>query len=335
MESSAGDSAKKHINIYIVSKARPSDYLCVLMAAAIWGGSFPSTKIALAQADPIMILWLRFLIAAPMLMCGAYFQKCLRPPTKKEFLPLFLMGFQGIFFHQGIQAYAMRTSGAGNANWLMVASPAVVAILGRIFLKERISRYGLAGLALSAVGVMLVLAFGTVRNTAFTGFGSVGDMILIASVLNWAVFSIISRKFLLSNVPSSFAIMWEMIFSLFYATLFLIFTRADFSIITTFNAVTWRAVIFLGVFASATAYMFWFRGLSKISAARVVVFQFVQPVVGIILSYFLVGERFTIWLFIGGALIASGVYLVNKVAASSIEAAAAPLTTAAKAKRAD
>lgn len=312
MGSSDGRSAKKLQNIVIVSEPHPFDYLCVLIAATLWGGSFPSIKIALAQAGPMMILWLRFLIAVPILMWGAYFQKCLRLPTKKEFLPLFLMGFQGIFFHQGIQAYAMKTSGAANANWLMVASPAVVAILGRIFLKEKVSKYGLAGLTLSAIGVMLVLAFGTVRNAAFTGFGSVGDMILIASVLNWAAFSIISRKFLLSNIPSSFAIMWEMIFSFFCATLFLIFAGADFSVITTFSAVTWQSIIFLGVFSSATAYMFWFRGLSKIPTARVVVFQFVQPVVGIVLSYFLVGERFTLWLFLGGALIAAGVYLVNK-----------------------
>lgn len=305
-------SGAKMKGITIVSEPHVGDYFCVVAAATFWGGSFAAVKVVLAQADPIMLLWIRFLISIPVLMCGAYLQRCLRSPTKKEFLPLFLMGFQGIFFHQGIQAYAMRTAGVANANWVMVATPAIVAILGRVFLKEEISRGGIAGLALSAIGVTLVLTFGTIRNAVFAGFGSAGDLILIGSVLNWAVFSIISRKFLLSNVPFSFAIMWEMISALFCASVFLIFTGADFSVIAEFNMRTWKSLLFLGVFSSAMAYMFWFRGLSRLPAARVVIFQFIQPVVGIVFSYFLIGERFTIWLFIGGSLIASGVYLVNR-----------------------
>lgn len=308
---SAGDG-KETKNIVIVSEPRLSDYLCVIFAASCWGASFAATKIALAQTGPMTIIWLRFLIAIPALMCGAYLQKCLRLPAKREFFPLALMGFQGIFFHQGIQAYAMKTAGAANANWVIVATPAVVAILGSVFLKEKISRCGIAGLLLSATGIILVLAFGTVSNDAFAGFGSVGDLILLCSVLNWAAFSVVSRKFLMSDVPSSFAIMWEMIFSFFYATAFLILTGADFSKLAEFNMTTWKAVFFLGVFSSAVSYMFWFRGLSKLPAARVVIFQFIQPVIGIIISYFLVGERFTAWLFIGGSLIALGVYLVNR-----------------------
>lgn len=311
MASSAGSGAGTK-QIVIVSEPLPADYLCVISAAAIWGGSFAATKLALAQTSPISLLWLRFLISIPVLALGAYMQKCLRLPRKRELLPMMFMGFQGIFFHQGIQAYAMRTASAANANWVMVASPALVALLGRIFLKERISRRGIAGLALSATGVSLVLSLGTVRNAAFAGFGTAGDLILLCSVLNWAIFSIISRKFLLGDVPSSFAILWEMFFALLYATLFLMLSGHGFPETARFNMTTWGAAVFLGVFSSAVAYMFWFRGLSKLPAARVVIFQFIQPLVGIVISYFLVGERFTAWLFIGGALIAYGVYQVNR-----------------------
>lgn len=305
----SGAAAKK---IEIVRKSGLTDYLAVICATIIWGGSFASTKIALAQSNPAMILWLRFVISIPALMFGAYLQKSLRLPAKKEILPLFLMGFQGIFFHQGIQAYAMKTAGAANANWVMVASPALVAILGRIFLKEKISKQGAAGLALSAAGVTLVLAFGTIRGASFGGFGSVGDFILILSVFNWAVFSIISRKFLLGNQPPGFTILWEIVFALICATVFLLLRGADFAELAFYNATTWRALVFLGVFSSALAYLFWFHGLSKLPVARVVIFQFIQPLTGIIVSYFLVGERFTVWLFVGGALIIGGVCLVNR-----------------------
>lgn len=309
MSSRSAVAAKK---IEVFRKPRLTDFLMIICATIIWGGSFASTKIALEQSDPAIILWIRFLISIPVLMLGAHMQRALRLPTKKEALILFAMGFQGIFFHQGIQAYAMRTAGAANANWVMVSTPALVAILGWIFLKEKISGRGIIGLSLAAIGVTLVLAFGTIRNAAFTGFGSIGDLILIASALNWAIFSIISRKFLLSDAPPSFTILWEIVFALLCATVFLLATDTDFSKIMSYNAITIKAIFFLGIFSSALAYLFWFQGLSKLPAARVVIFQFIQPMMGIIVSYFLIGERFTLWLYIGGVMIAGGVYLVNR-----------------------
>mgnify|MGYP002591464935 CR=1 FL=1 len=115
-----------------IDNARPAgprlyDYIIILITVTIWGGSFASTKYALAQAEPSLILLLRFLFGIPVLAAGCLFEKSLRLPTKEEAVILLLIGFQGIFFHQGIQAVAMKTAGAGNANWMMVASPAIVA----------------------------------------------------------------------------------------------------------------------------------------------------------------------------------------------------------------
>lgn len=308
----AGSGSIAAKNLEIAREPRAADYAVVVSAAVIWGGSFASTKLALAQSDPVTLLMLRYFIAIPLLALSAYLQKTLRLPRRSELLPIFAMGFQGLFFHHLIQAYAMRTSSAANANWVMVAGPALVAIFGRIFLGEKISRTGVTGLALSAAGVGLVLSLGTVRNAAFVGFGSIGDLMLIASVVNWAAFSIISRRFLQHDMEPGFMVLWEMLVSMLCALLLMLMTGRDFSGISGYSAATWRSIIFLGVFASALAHLFWFQGLSVLPAARVVIFQFLQPLVGIVVSYFLVGERFTPWLFIGGAMIAIGVWLVNR-----------------------
>ncbi len=288
------------------------DYIMILTAVTIWGGSFAATKYALGQADPMLVIWLRLIIGMPVLLAGVMFEKSLRLPTKEEFLPLFLMGFQGIFFHQAIQSYAMRTAGAGNANWIMMAAPAFVAIFGRIFLNERMSRRGICGLILSAIGVSFVIAFGTIKESASGGFGSIGDLIIFLSVINWAVFLILSRRVLKSDLPSCFAIFWEMLFSLIVCTPFTYAIGCDFSVIPNFTWQTWASVIFLGAFSSALAYIFWFRALSVLPVAKVVVFQFIQPLAGAVIAYFLIGERFTVWLFVGGAMILAGVKLVNK-----------------------
>ncbi len=293
-------------------KASFYDYTMILATVIIWGGSFASTKYALAQAEPMVILWLRLVIGMPVLFAGLLWEKSMRLPSKKEAAALFLMGFQGIFFHQAIQSYAMKTAGAANANWMMIATPALVAILGRIFLKEKISAKGICGLILAAVGVTLVVVRGTIATANSGSFGSIGDIIMLLSVLNWAVFLILSRRVLKKDLSPAFVIFWEMLFALIAATPFVIFIGSDFSVIPSFTSGTWAALIFLGAFSSALAYIFWFKALSIFTVAKVVVFQFLQPIAGVAISYFLVGERFTPWLFAGGAMILCGVWLVNK-----------------------
>jgi drug/metabolite transporter (DMT)-like permease len=287
-------------------------YAMILATVTIWGGSFASTKYALAQAEPMVILWLRLAIAMPVLFAGILWERSIRLPSKNEAVALFLMGFQGIFFHQAIQGYAMKTAGAANANWMMIATPALVAILGRIFLKEKISGRGICGMILAAAGVALVIGRGTVATANSGGFGSIGDLIMLLSVLNWAIFLIVSRRVLKKDLSPAFVIFWEMFFALMVATPFVIFIGSDFSVIPSFSSGTWGALIFLGAFSSALAYIFWFKALSVFTVAKVAVFQFLQPIAGVVISYFLVGERFTLWLFAGGAMILCGVWLVNK-----------------------
>ena len=301
-------------NIEEIKTANASfySYAMILATVTIWGGSFASTKYALAQAEPMVILWLRLIIGMPVLFVGLLWERSLRLPSRNEAVALFLMGFQGIFFHQAIQSYAMKTAGAANANWMMIATPALVAILGRIFLKETISGRGICGMILAAAGVTLVIGRGTVVTANSGGFGSIGDLIMLLSVLNWAVFLIVSRRVLTKDLSPAFVIFWEMLFALIAATPFAILTGSDFSVIPSFTMGTWTALIFLGAFSSALAYIFWFKALSIFTVAKVAVFQFLQPIAGVVISYFLVGERFTPWLFVGGTMILFGVWLVNK-----------------------
>lgn len=292
---------------------RAADYLMVLVTVSIWGGSFASTKYALAQAEPSLILFLRFILTIPVLAAGCIAEKTMRLPTRRELPILAFLGFQGIYFHQGIQAVAMKTAGAGNANWMMVASPAVVAVLGWAFLGEKISRRAAAGLLLAAAGVTLVLALGTVKETAeSTTFGSWGDYLMLASVLNWGVFLVISRNYLKEAMPPAFSIFWELVLSSVFAFITTIVVGTDYSVIPSFTAGTWSAIIFLGALSSGLAYLLWYKALSAIPVAKLTVFQFLQPVAGMVISYLLLGERYTLWLALGAVMIMSGIWMVNK-----------------------
>ena len=297
----------------IAKPARFRDYLIILIAITIWSASFAGMKVALEQAHPMVVLWMRLGISIPFLFVGAYLQKTFRLPSKNELWPLLIMSFQGIFLVSGLQNYAMKTASASTANWIIICSPAFVALLGWLFLKEKISNMGFIGLLISAAGVMVVLRLGSADTVRTTGsFGTIGDLLILFSSLNWSIFLVFSKKVLKGNLPYSFVLFWEMFFSFLYATCALPLFGCDISVIGSFTRSTWTAVTFLGAGASAGAYFCWFHGLSVLPVSKIVAFQFLQPFAGAVIAFLLLGERFTIWLFAGGITIIYGVYLVNR-----------------------
>lgn len=105
----------------------------------------------------------------PLPFAGSYIQNTFRLPSRQELLPLLIMSFQGIFLVLGLQNFAMKTASASTANWIIICSPAFVALLGWLFLKEKISLMGFAGLVISAIGVMVVLRLGTASGPKGSG----------------------------------------------------------------------------------------------------------------------------------------------------------------------
>ncbi len=293
--------------------AKPMDYLIILTAITMWSASFVGMKVALEQAHPMIVLCMRLMISIPFLFAGTCLQRTFRFPSKDELPPLLVMSFQGIFFVLALQNFAMRTASASAANWIIICTPAFVALLGWVFLREKITRRGLGGLLISAAGVMTVLRLGVIRAPAIAEApGTMGDFLILLSSLNWAIFLVFSKKVLKDDLPYSFVLFWEMFFAFVYAAIAVLIFRCDLSSLASFSVRTWSALAFLGAGASAGAYFCWFHGLSVLPVSRIIAFQFLQPFTGAVIAYLLLGERFTAWLFLGGITIIYGVYLVNK-----------------------
>jgi drug/metabolite transporter (DMT)-like permease len=73
----------------------------------------------------------------------------------------------------------------------------------------------------------------------------------------------------------------------------------------------WGAVLYLGVVATAGAFYFWNKGLSLVEAGTASVFFFLQPVVGALLGWLVLGERLTTSFFIGGSVILLAVLIAS------------------------
>jgi drug/metabolite transporter (DMT)-like permease len=293
------------------NKNRLTAYLKLSISAIIWGISFIATKVAVAEVPPAVIIWLRFSMAVIILFLFLRVRGRLTIPPFQELLYLALLGFIGISLHHWLQSTGLVTAQASTTSWLISTSPIFMALLAWLFLKEKISLTAFLGILLATLGVLLVVSHGNIASILNGDFGSTGNILVLLSAVNWAVFSVLSRRALEK---------YSALYVLFYATLFgVLFSSIHFvgisgwSYISQLSSAGWLAVAFLGIASSFLAYTYWYDGLQAVGATQAGVFIFMEPLVSLVVAAIVLNEAVTLPALLGGSLILVGVWLVNRL----------------------
>lgn len=293
-----------------MNKPKFLPYLEALFAVIVWGASFIATKIAVGQISPIAVVWLRFAMGIPILMAAVIMRRQFAFPKGKEWLYFALLGFLGISFHQWLQSNGLQTSQATTTAWIVATSPAFIAILGWLTLKEKLTLTQTSGIVLAMLGVLIVVSKGDLGSLSIGQFGTKGDVLILISSVNWAVFSILSR-YGLKRHPSTRMTFWVMTIGwLITSTAF--FAQGKTSELSLLDTRGWWAMIFLGIFTTGLAYIAWFDALAQLPAAQTGAFLFIEPPTSMIVAAIILSEAITWASLLGGGVILAGVWLVNR-----------------------
>ena len=282
--------------------------LKALIAVAAWGGSFPAIKVALADVSLTTLIWLRFGSGVLALFLLIIVRKRARFLPFKEAFLFAALGFLGIFFHNAIQAFALKTVSAGMSGLIIATNPIAIAALGALILGERIDRGTVGGILLAAIGVLVILARGDPAFLLLRGF-STGELLMIFSVFTWGLFTVFSRK-ALQRTPPELAMIYALSFGWLYSTVPFLYC-GGVAELPAISAAAWINILFLGVLCSGLAYFLWYDALRVLPASEVGVFLYINPVVAVILSAAFLGEAVTPSMILGGALVFLGVWFVN------------------------
>jgi len=293
-----------------MSNSKLLTYIEALFAVVAWGASFIATKISLQEISPITIVWLRFLMGVIILGIAVYLRGQFALPERREWGYFALLGFLGITFHQWLQSNGLQTSEAGTTAWIVATTPVFMALLGWILLKESLGWLKTGGILLAFIGVLVVVSKGNFGSISIGKFGAPGDVLILISAVNWAVFSALSRRGLRSH-PASLMMFYVMTIG-WLITSMLFLTTNGFGEIDNLTLKGWIAVSFLGVFCSGLAYIAWYDALKVLTTAQTGVFLYIEPLVAVVVAFFLLGEAITSASLIGGAIILFGVWLVNR-----------------------
>ena len=285
--------------------------LAALAAVVLWGLSFVATKRALLELSPLTLIFIRFALGALVLHLILWLRRKPVGAPRAELPALALMGFIGVFVHQMLQVYGLSLTTAVRTGWLVGLIPIWSAILGAVFLGERFGGRRILGLAAGVAGAILVITRGEVAWGAFALPARRGDLLILASTFNWAVYSIIGRN-TLRRLGSGRATATAMLFGWAMIVPFFLDERLELAPLQAVSLPTMIAVLFLGVGCSGLAYLCWYAALDRLPISEVAAFLYLEPLVTLAAAATLLHEPIAATTIAGGMLALAGVALVQQ-----------------------
>ncbi len=266
-------------------------------------------KFAGIAISPVVITIVRFFIGSALLLPFAYSQQTVKKGTIK-IKDLVFMGYPGIINVAGAMLFlqfAIYYGTASTSALLISSNPVFVAILAVFVLGEKLNLGKLLGIGLGLAGIVLVIkGDDPLGSTAIDPF--LGLLFGILASFFFALYTVLAKKriaiygnFFFNTISFAVGSSALLIIS--------VVLKLDFTfIITRANILL---LIYMGVFITGVAYIFFFAGLKNIPAANGSMFFFFKPIIAVVLASLFLGEQVTVWQVTGIAFILSGIYITN------------------------
>ena len=283
----------------------------VLVAAnLVYATSSVVTRLTLDDVPPAMLAFVRCLLggavlvplAVPALRSGR-----IGGVDHWRIAAMGVLGFSAAF---ALYHWGLLRSTATNAALLIIVEPLAIMALSPLMLGERLRAREVVGAALALAGTMLVVLDGVPGVTMRLAPHWRGDLLLIASGLGYAAYSLIGRDVLRrhpSTPVTTLSIAWG---AAALAPLAVLEWGAGARPVWTGAGVL--GVLYLALVITALAYLVWNWALERVSAPRAAIFLTVQPIMGAVLGVVLLGDPFSAFTAVGGALIVGGLVLTAR-----------------------
>ncbi|MDB4048212.1 EamA family transporter [Polaribacter sp.] len=273
----------------------------------IWGSTYLFNKIAVTALPPFFLASIRFISAGVLIMIISKILKYKIAITKKQFLNTLIAGFLFLVYGNGVFVWALRYVDSGFAALLAATQPLFVLFLMRLIDRKPMQKKSIIGVLLGLLGMYLLVS----QKNIATSEGSVlGIFMIFTCVLSWSYGSVFVSK---TDLPKNFFVSTG--YQMLTAGTLLFFGSLLFKE-TWISPLNWSedvqlSMAFLIFFGGIVAFTSFNYLLKNVSTEKVATSAYINPIVAMLLGWYVLDERLSLQSIIASAVLLTGVYFIN------------------------
>ena len=279
------------------------------LTAIFWAGNAVASRLAVGHISPFMLVFLRWVLVLVVLwpMYGGQVRAHwaeVRPALPKIAILAFMgfTGFNALFYTAGYYTSAI------NIGILQGSIPVVVLLGAFLVYGTRATLVQIAGVVITTVGVVVVATHGMPLSIFDIGFNR-GDLAMLAACMLYAVYTVALRD--RPKMPgTAFFTLLALIAAITSLPLLVIEAATTGLWLPTWQG--WLVTLYVAVFPSCLAQIFYVRGVDLIGPGRTGVYVNLVPVFAAILAVALINEPFAAFHAVALALVLGGIWLAQK-----------------------
>jgi len=288
---------------------RPSPYVLLVLTTLFWSGNFVLGRAVHTVFTPFTLSFWRWAVALAILLPFVWASLRSQAPLLRRHWPIvLLLSVLGVVNFNTFVYIGLQTTTATNAVILLSITPVLIVGLSFLLLRQTVTLWQALGIVLSMAGVLVIVGRGDLGNLLARQVNT-GDGWILAAVLSWALYSVCLRWRPAELQPLNFQAA-TMLFGMMILTPLYSWDVAHDRLFD-FNVATVASIVYLALFPSILAYIFWNRAVAELGANRTGQFLHLMPAFGAILSMIFLGERLYAFHGAGIALIALGIWLAT------------------------
>lgn len=274
--------------------------------ALIWGGSFPSNRLALAEFGVFATVAFRLGFGALAIWAYVLWRGVAMPRAPRIWAAFAVMAVLNNVLPFSLIVWGQTHVPSGLAAILNAATAFFgTGIAALVFREERLGPRRAAGVSLGFLGVAIAIGIGALADFSLR---SAGQIAILGASLSYGISGAFARAALRGVAPDAVAAGVLSMAALMALPLMLAVEGMPSLAVST---QTWGALLYLGLVASAGAYMLFYRVLALAGPANLSLVTLLVAPVAIVLGAVMFGEALPLRAYLGFAILAAGLVTID------------------------
>lgn len=283
-------------------------YIALAIVSFFWGTTYVAARMGAQQMPGLFMAGLRQFVSGLILVLF-FLARGYRLPGLKELKTISVQGILLLCLANGLLTWAMEYISGGLAAIIVALVPLFIALFS-IWMSHcaGFTRWMLVGLLAGFAGVLIIFSDfrGQMNDPGFL----FGAGLALVSVLSWSLGTVYTAR-QRSSISILFSVGLQMLIAGIIMLLVCVVTGKYVNLAEA-GLEAWGSLLYLIVFGSLIAYSAYVFALRKLPPTLVSVYAYINPVVAVLLGWWLMAEKMNLIMGLGMLVTLAGVWLVNR-----------------------